>query len=121
MKMKCLACGYDKEISDTWELCLLIPEHCLKEKHSVIFYHADAGANKSPDVEKRLDIILGFNENLAFSLLELAAKFPAPKLVKVLCALVRLERKGKVESKRIGATKYYSIKKTKHSDKNRGE
>ena len=62
-------------------------------------------------VKERLELILGFNENLAYSLLELVSKFPWPTYLRVMWALARLEKAGKVESKRIGFRKYYTIKK----------
>lgn len=63
-------------------------------------------------VEERLSVILGFNKNLAYSLLELVDMFPWPKRLRVLWALARLEKAGLIESKRIGLRKYYHIKET---------
>ncbi len=63
------------------------------------------------NIEDRIKQLLGFNENLAFSLLEIVGKFPLPRFLKVMWALSRLERAGKIESKRIGFSKYFRIKK----------
>jgi len=35
--MKCQECGYEEEVTDTYELCLLVPERCQKEGHTVTF------------------------------------------------------------------------------------
>lgn len=61
-------------------------------------------------IEERIDLILGFNKNLAYSLLELCGKFPWPMYLRVMWALARLEKAGKIKSKRIGFKKYYRIK-----------
>lgn len=66
---------------------------------------------KSMVMEERIKQILSFNENLAFSLLEIVGKFPFPKLLKVMWSLARLERAGLIESKRIGFKKYFHVKK----------
>ena len=73
------------------------------------------------NIEARLLQVLEFNENLAFSLLELVDKaggrFYPYRYLKTMWALSRLTRKGLVESKRIGLRRYY-IK--KHSKGNVG-
>jgi hypothetical protein len=61
-------------------------------------------------MKERLEQILAFNGNLAYSLLELAGKFPMPMYFKVMWSLAQLERAGKVESRRIGLKKYYRLK-----------
>ena len=66
------------------------------------------------NIQDRLYQILQFNDNLAFSILELVDRILdrlwVVRYFKVLCALARLERKGLIESKHIGGRKYFIFK-----------
>ena len=66
------------------------------------------------NIRDRIYQILQFNDNLAFSILELVDRIIGQiwivRYFKVLYALARLERKGLVESKHLGSRKYYRIK-----------
>ena len=67
------------------------------------------------NIPDRIYQILQFNDNLAFSILELVDRTTdrmwVVRYFKVLCALARLERLGLIESKHIGGRKYYIYKK----------
>jgi hypothetical protein len=67
------------------------------------------------NIEDRLYQILKFNDNLAFSIIELVDRILCRiwliRYFKVLWALANLERKGLIESKRIGGKKYYTYRK----------
>ena len=67
------------------------------------------------NIPDRIHQILQFNDNLAFSILELVDRITdriwIVRYFKVLHALARLERKGLIESKHIGGRKYYIYKK----------
>lgn len=65
-------------------------------------------------IQNRIYQILQFNDNLAFSILELVDRITdhiwVIRYLKVLLALIRLEKKGLIESKHIGGKKYYTLK-----------
>jgi len=67
------------------------------------------------NIPDRLYQILQFNDNLAFSILELVDRILdrvwIVRYFKVLHALASLERKGLIDSKHIGGRKYYIYKK----------
>ena len=66
------------------------------------------------NIRDRIYQILQFNDNLAFSILELIDRITnriwIVRYFKVLHALASLERKGLIESKHIGGRKYYIFK-----------
>ncbi|GAI94269.1 hypothetical protein ES707_01094 [subsurface metagenome] len=66
-------------------------------------------------LEDRITQILGFNENLAFSILELVdrieGKFYFIRYMKILWAVTKLQRKGLIVGKRIGLRIYYACNK----------
>ncbi|GAH58086.1 unnamed protein product [marine sediment metagenome] len=66
------------------------------------------------NIRDRIYQILQFNDNLAFSILELVDRITDQiwivRYFKVIHALARLERKGLIESKHIGIRKYYRVK-----------
>ena len=66
------------------------------------------------NIQDRLYQILEFNDNLAFSIIELVDRILdrmwVVRYFKVLHALARLERLGLIESKHIGGRKYYIYK-----------
>ena len=66
------------------------------------------------NIRDRIYQILQFNDNLAFSILELVDRTTdrmwVVRYFKVLCALARLERLGLIESKHIGGRKYFIFK-----------
>ena len=66
-------------------------------------------------LEDRIIQILGFNDNLAFSILELVdrigGKFYFIRYIKILWALTKLQRKGLIVGKRIGLRIYYAYSK----------
>ncbi|MBA7478889.1 hypothetical protein ES707_14317 [subsurface metagenome] len=66
------------------------------------------------NIQDRLYQILEFNDNLAFSIIELVDRILdrmwVVRYFKVLCALARLEHLGLIESKHIGGRKYYIFK-----------
>ena len=68
-------------------------------------------------LEDRITQILGFNENLAFSILELVDrigdKFSFIQYMKILWALTKLQRKGLIVGKRKGLRIYYAYNRRK--------
>ncbi len=66
-------------------------------------------------IKERILQILQFNDDLAFSILELFDRLYGEvwiiRYLKFLCALRSLEKKGLIESKHIGGKKYYIAKK----------
>lgn len=76
-------------------------------------------------VADRVYQILAFNDNLAYSILELLGlvtdKIWLVKYFKLLWALSRLERKGFIVSRHIGGQKYFMLKrKEEESTQNMG-
>ncbi len=73
-------------------------------------------------IRERMLQILQFNDDLAFTILELFDRlgggFWIIRYLKMLCALRNLEKKGLIESKHIGEKKYYIAKSSKHPRKN---
>lgn len=67
------------------------------------------------NIRDRIYQILQFNDNLAFSILELVDRIIdriwVVRYFKVLCALARLEHLGLIESKHIGGRKYFIYRK----------
>ena len=67
------------------------------------------------DIKGRVYQILQFNDDLAFSILELFDRLVGGvwivRYIKTLFALRNLEKKGLIESKHISGKKYYSAKK----------
>ena len=49
--MKCQECGYEQDVADTWEICLLVPEICQKEGHIVTFQWKDDDVTRKPKGE----------------------------------------------------------------------
>lgn len=66
-------------------------------------------------MKERIYQILRFNDDLAFSILELMDRTFGGRwiyrYIKLLCALRSLEKRGLIESRHIGKRKYYQIKK----------
>lgn len=75
--------------------------------------------DKYMNIPDRLYQILQFNDNLAFSILELVDRILdrvwIVRYFKVLRALASLERKGLIDSKHIGGRKYYIYRKGEQS------